>query len=58
MMAGTNSTRASRASSFLSTRFHVDSNVMIMSEGDSLEAASDIVSPYALRNLTSNEIEV
>jgi len=40
-----------------STRLHVENNVMIISNGDA-EAAADIVSPYALRNLTNNPIEV
>ena len=55
-MAGRESTRSTRAS-ISATRFHVYNNVMIISEGDAEEAA-DFVSPYALRNLTSNSIEV
>ena len=39
------------------SRVFADNNVMIISNGDG-EAAADIVSPYALRNLTSNAIEV
>ena len=40
-----------------SSRIFADNNVMIISNGDG-EAAADIVSPYALRNMTSSPIEV
>lgn len=51
-MSFSNSIYSSRHSRFL-----VENNVMIISSGDA-EAAADIVSPYALRNLTNNPIEV
>lgn len=52
MMRVSNSLYTSRSS-----RIFADNNVMIISNGDG-EAAADIVSPYALRNMTSSPIEV